>query len=187
MDRLRPPCRRPRSRPSRRSARQHVPTRQRQSFWRSFGIVPPPFPGLVTPTVAFRDTPAGSPLTRHRVHSAGLATCRVPRAPLDALENLPNEAPRQVAFGELQGEVSRMPDQPPARLEQALLQAVSAPLDQDFHRPIALRFQSSHERTTPGLSAPARALIFSASSGARYTSGPASVSAWSCRRAFSSV
>ena len=33
----------------------------------------PPFPGFVTPTVAFRDTPAGSPLTRHRLHSAGLA------------------------------------------------------------------------------------------------------------------
>jgi len=28
---------------------------------------------LVTPTVAFRDTPAGSPPTRHRLHSAGLA------------------------------------------------------------------------------------------------------------------
>jgi len=47
----------------------------------------------------------------------------VPREPLDALENLSKEAPRQVAFGELQGEVPRMPDQPPARLEQALLQA----------------------------------------------------------------
>src|SRR5712692_10582034 len=32
----------------------------------------PPFPRLVTPTVAFRDTPAGSPLTRHRLHSVGL-------------------------------------------------------------------------------------------------------------------
>jgi hypothetical protein len=74
---------------------------RRQSFWRSFGIVPPPFPGLVTPTVAFRNAPAESPLTRHRLHSAGLAISRLSRAPLDALENLPKEAPRQVAFGEL--------------------------------------------------------------------------------------
>src|SRR3989442_13642624 len=42
----------------------------------------PPFPGLVTPTVAFRDTPAGSPLTRHRLHSVGLTWHpRLSRAP----------------------------------------------------------------------------------------------------------
>ena len=35
----------------------------------------------------------------------------MPREPLDALENLPKEAPRQVAFGELQGEVSGMSDE----------------------------------------------------------------------------
>ena len=41
----------------------------------------------------------------------GSRSRRVPREPLDALENLPKEAPRQVAFGELQGEVPGMPDQ----------------------------------------------------------------------------
>jgi hypothetical protein len=41
----------------------------------------------------------------------GSRSRRVPREPLDPLENLPKEAPRQVAFGELQGEVPGMPDQ----------------------------------------------------------------------------
>jgi len=44
----------------------------------------------------------------------------VPREPLDALENLPQEAPRQVTFGELQGEVPGMPDEPRAGLEPLL-------------------------------------------------------------------
>jgi len=44
----------------------------------------------------------------------------VPREPLDALENLPKEAPRQVAFGELQGKVPGMPDEPRAGLEPLL-------------------------------------------------------------------
>jgi hypothetical protein len=69
----------------------------------SVGSSRPPFPGLVTSTVAFGDTPAESPLTRHRLHSAGLAISRLSRAPLDALENLPKETARQVAFGELHG------------------------------------------------------------------------------------
>ncbi len=34
----------------------------------------------------------------------------MPREWLDALENLPEEAPGQVAFGQLEGEVPRMPD-----------------------------------------------------------------------------
>ena len=38
---------------------------------------------------------------------------------LDALENLPEEAPCQVAFSELQGEVPCVPDQPSACLESA--------------------------------------------------------------------
>jgi hypothetical protein len=42
----------------------------------------------------------------------------VPREPLDVLENLPKEAPRQVAFGELQDEVPGMSDAAPALLEQ---------------------------------------------------------------------
>jgi hypothetical protein len=39
---------------------------------------------------------------------------------LDALENLPKEAPRQVALGQLGHEVPRMPDEVPAGLEQPL-------------------------------------------------------------------
>src|SRR5438128_262957 len=66
-----PPPLGPRSRPSRRAARRQVPTRQRQSFWRSLGLCPRRSQGLITLTVAFRDTPAGSPLARHR--------CRGPR------------------------------------------------------------------------------------------------------------
>ena len=36
---------------------------------------------------------------------------RMPRESSDAQENLPNEIPRQVAFGELQSEVPGMPDE----------------------------------------------------------------------------
>ncbi len=49
----------------------------------------------------------------------------MPRVPLDALENLPKEAPRQVAFGELQGEVPGVPDEPRAGLEEPLLETFS--------------------------------------------------------------
>jgi hypothetical protein len=46
----------------------------------------------------------------------------VPRKSLDAAKNLPKEAPRQVALGQLEHEVPRMPDQPPAGLEESLLE-----------------------------------------------------------------
>ena len=87
----------------------------------------PPFPGLVTPTVAFRDTPAGSPLTRHRVHSVRLVITSGPREPLDALENLPQEAPCQVAFGKLQDEVPGRSNEASARFEQPLLETRQGP------------------------------------------------------------
>jgi hypothetical protein len=51
----------------------------------------------------------------------------VPRESFDAPENLPQETPRQVALGQLQDEVSRMPDEAPAGLDQPLLQARSRP------------------------------------------------------------
>jgi hypothetical protein len=46
----------------------------------------------------------------------------MPRDSLDALENLPKEAPGQVAFGELEEEGPYMPDEVPAGLEQPPLQ-----------------------------------------------------------------
>jgi serine/threonine protein kinase len=52
---------------------------------------------------------------------------RVPREPLDALDNLPKEAPRQVAFGQLQGEVPGISDEPRACLEEPLLEARQGP------------------------------------------------------------
>jgi hypothetical protein len=52
----------------------------------------------------------------------------VPPQPLDALENLPKERPGQVAFGKLEGEVPRVPDQSSAGLEQALLEARERPI-----------------------------------------------------------
>ena len=56
----------------------------------------------------------------------------MPREPLDALENLPKEAPRQVAFSESQGEVPGMSDEPRAGLEKPLLEARQGPaLDGD--------------------------------------------------------
>jgi hypothetical protein len=51
----------------------------------------------------------------------------MPREPLDAPEDLPKQAPRQVALGQLEDKVPRMPDEAPARLEQALLQARQVP------------------------------------------------------------
>lgn len=48
---------------------------------------------------------------------------RMPREPLDAPEDLPKEASCQVAFGQLEGEVPRMPDEGPAGFEQPPLQA----------------------------------------------------------------
>ena len=54
------------------------------------------------------------------------------REPLDAPENLPKEAARQVAVGKLQGEVPGMPDEASTRLEQPLLEAREGPaLDGD--------------------------------------------------------
>ena len=47
---------------------------------------------------------------------------RVPPQPLDALENLPKERPGQVAFGELQREVPRVPNEASAGLEEPLLE-----------------------------------------------------------------
>ena len=47
----------------------------------------------------------------------------MPHEPLDASEDLPKEAPRQVALGELEPEVPGMPDQATAGLEEPLLEA----------------------------------------------------------------
>jgi len=51
----------------------------------------------------------------------------VPPESLDALDGLPTEAPGQVTFGKLEHEVPRMPDQPPAGLEEPLLEAREGP------------------------------------------------------------
>ena len=51
----------------------------------------------------------------------------MPREPLDAPENLPKQAPCQVAFGQLEDKVPRMPDEAPAGLEQPPLQARKRP------------------------------------------------------------
>jgi hypothetical protein len=51
----------------------------------------------------------------------------VPRESLDAPEDLPKERRRQVALRQLQDEVSGMLDEPPAGLEQPLLQARQRP------------------------------------------------------------
>ncbi len=47
----------------------------------------------------------------------------MPRELLDAAKDLPKEAPRQVAFGQLEHEVPRMSDEAPAGFEEPLLQA----------------------------------------------------------------
>jgi len=45
----------------------------------------------------------------------------MPPESLNAPEDLIKEAPRQVAFGHLQGEVARVADEAPAGLEESLL------------------------------------------------------------------
>jgi hypothetical protein len=57
-----------------------------------------------------------------------------PTVAFDALENLPKEAQRQVAFGELPDEVPGMSDEPHAGLEEPQLEAGERPaLDGDGH------------------------------------------------------
>jgi hypothetical protein len=51
----------------------------------------------------------------------------MPRESLDARNDLPEERLCQVAFGKLQREVPSMSDQPPARLEEPLLEAREGP------------------------------------------------------------
>ena len=53
---------------------------------------------------------------------------RVPGEPLDARDDLPEQRPCQVAFGELQGEVPSMSDQASAGLEEPLLEARQRPV-----------------------------------------------------------
>jgi len=48
---------------------------------------------------------------------------RVPREARDAPEELPKEAPHQLAFGGLEDKVPRMPDEATAGLEEPLLEA----------------------------------------------------------------
>src|SRR5437762_1722372 len=51
----------------------------------------------------------------------------MPRESPDALEDLPKEAPGQVTFGQLEDEVPSMPDEPPAGLEESLLETRQRP------------------------------------------------------------
>jgi hypothetical protein len=51
----------------------------------------------------------------------------MPRESLDAPENLSKQALRQVAFGQLEDTVQRMPDEAPAGLEEPLLEARQGP------------------------------------------------------------
>ena len=83
-----------------------------------------------------RCLPASETLPRRRpaVSQRGpsVRSRRVPRELLDARQNLPEQTPCQVAFGELQGEVSGVSDEASARLEEPLLEACQGPaLDGD--------------------------------------------------------
>ena len=51
----------------------------------------------------------------------------MPRESLAAPEDLPTQALRQVAFGQLEDTVPRMPDEAPAGLESPLLEAGQGP------------------------------------------------------------
>jgi hypothetical protein len=76
----------------------------------------------------FRDTTADpTSLFMSSVQCAGRSSGRVPGQSLDTRENLPKERRRQVAFGQLQDEVPRVPNEAAAGLEQPLLQARQRP------------------------------------------------------------
>jgi hypothetical protein len=93
----------------------------------TLGESAPTAPGVGhTPAVAFRETPDRQSLVI-AFTPRGSRSRRVPRELLDALENLPKEAARQVAFGQLEHEVPQMPDRSPARLEQPLLETREGP------------------------------------------------------------
>ena len=113
MDRFPPPWRRPPRRPSRGSARSTLvhPSRQLDGspsveVW---GLCDPGASRLVTLIVLFRDTAAASPPAVHGPRCS--RSRRVPGESVDPPENLPKEAPRQVALRQLKHEVPRMPDQ----------------------------------------------------------------------------
>lgn len=80
------------------------------------------------PAVPFRDTPAGStPLLIALAPGVGSATGGVPRDSVDAPEDLPTQAPRQVARGQLEDVVPGVPDEAPAGLEQRCWRARQGP------------------------------------------------------------
>jgi hypothetical protein len=129
MDRFPPPWRRPPRRPSRGSARSTLvhPSRQLDGspsveVW---GLCDPGASRLVTLIVLFRDTAAASPPAVHGPRCS--RSRRVPGESVDPPENLPKEAPRQGALGQLEHEVASMSDETPAGLEQPQLQARQGP------------------------------------------------------------
>jgi len=82
------------------------------------GRLPPPVTPSTEPLV-----PSVSSFTRDRPSSG-----RGPREPFDTRENPPKETPCQVALGQLQDNVSGMPDQAATGLEQAVLQGRQEPI-----------------------------------------------------------
>src|SRR6266446_7664496 len=103
---------------------------RRQGAFSGFCSACPACSGVCCPlTIHLRDTPArvdpDCPLRFSRVPCS--RSHRGPRESLDAPENLPKERRRQVALRQLQGEVPGVPNEPPAGLEQPLLQAREGP------------------------------------------------------------
>jgi hypothetical protein len=103
--------------------------------------------------------PFGCCLRKSQSRSRG-----VPRESLNTPENLPKEAPRQGALGQLEHEVPRMPDQPPAGLEQPLLETRQGPaLDGDGQTSRRSRLPRLQEprgaRRVPDVAAPKKDAI----------------------------
>jgi len=76
----------------------------------------------------------------------------MPRESLDAAENPTKVASRQVALGPLEHEVPRMPDQPPAGLEEPLLETRQGPaLDGDRQNESAQQIAGAREVRRAGV------------------------------------
>ena len=112
-----------------------------------WGVYASVCPRLVTLTVPFRDTPAGSPLTLPHIHSLGSCSRRMPREPLDAPEGLLKEALCQVALGQLEDKVPGVPNEAPAgrSLDQLIRPPQQRRRDRQAERLGGLHVDDQHE------------------------------------------
>jgi hypothetical protein len=104
------------------------PRGRQEPFSRGPGLQSTPPFGVGSPRSSRSEPPRWFDLAPHTLASVcEPRSGRVPGEPLDTGHDLPEQGPCQEAFGKLQAEVPGMPDEPPAGLEQPLLEARQLP------------------------------------------------------------